>query len=55
MAFQSSDMDMIVASKWMYDRISKSPFFKHTKVHLVPFGLDLTQFKPVDDNSALKR
>ena len=47
--FQSSDLDIVVASQWMFDRIRKSPLFQNARLHLVNFGIDLDQFKPHED------
>ena len=52
--YQNCDLDIVVASKWMYERVSESPFFPKARVHLVPFGLDFSKFKPMD-NFAAKR
>ena len=46
--YQSSELDIIVASRWMYDKVSNSPLFEHNNIHLVPFGVDLSIFKPTD-------
>lgn len=40
--------DVVVASKWMLERVERSPVFDHCEKHLVPFGLDLGVFKPGD-------
>ena len=50
--FGASDLDFIVTSQWMFDRISKSPLFKNKRLHLVHFGLDLDKFKPGDSSKA---
>ena len=50
--FGASDLDLIVTSRWMLERISKSPFFKNKRLHLVHFGLDLDKFKPGDSSKA---
>ena len=47
-AILNSKLDIIVASEWMYDLVSASPMFKNAKLHIVPFGLDLSKFKPMD-------
>jgi glycosyltransferase involved in cell wall biosynthesis len=53
--FQACDLDIIVASQWTYDKARKSPFFTNAKLHLINFGLDLNQFKPVYDNAVCKK
>ena len=52
LAIQQSQLDIIVASQWMMDRVNKSPIFNGKRVHLVPFGLDLTKIKPGDASAA---
>lgn len=53
--FQSSDLDIIVASNWMYEHFSRSEFFKNATIHIVNFGIDLDHFKPISDNKLAKR
>jgi glycosyltransferase involved in cell wall biosynthesis len=53
--FQSCDMDIIVASQWMYDKVNQSKFFINSNLHLVNFGLDLTQYKVSRDIIAAKK
>jgi|GEM_PF-6297913 len=47
-AFQSSDFDVVVTSKWMFDKVSFSPLFKNKKIHLISPGLNLDVFRPRD-------
>lgn len=51
--YQNSDLDIIVASRWMHDRVSASPLFSKARLHHIPFGLDLSKFKP-EDCAAIK-
>ena len=44
--YQKTDMTLIVASKWMQDRIERSPLLRHLPCHKIPFGVDLEVFKP---------
>lgn len=44
--YSRSSFDIIVASKFMFNMVTRSPLFAGKKVHLVPFGLDLAKFKP---------
>ena len=44
--YQRTDMTLIVASKWMQDRIDKSPLMRHLPCHCIPFGIDIKLFKP---------
>lgn len=44
--YNSIDIDIVVASKWMYDMVKTSPLTKHfERVHLIPFGIDIDLFK----------
>ena len=44
--YTSVDIDIVVASKWMYELVKKSPLTMHFKrVHFIPFGIDLDIFK----------
>lgn len=45
-AIQNSHFDIIVASKFMERLLKKSQFFTHTRIHHIPFGIDLNIFKP---------
>ncbi|WP_114689317.1 glycosyltransferase [Polynucleobacter necessarius] len=43
-AYKKSNFDLIVASSWMEDMVSRSPMFEHARVHKIPFGIDLDFF-----------
>lgn len=44
-AYRRSNVTLVVASKWMRDRVAQSPLMKHFPCHLIPFGIDLAVFK----------
>jgi len=44
--YQRSDLSLVVASKWMQDRVQRSPLLRHFPCHLIPFGIDLETFRP---------
>jgi len=46
--YKSLDIELIAASKWIQDRVQKSPLLKHLPCHLIPFGIDLNTFYPKD-------
>lgn len=50
--FKNSKLDVVVASKWMYNMAKASPLLSNTKIHLIPFGIDLDQFCPNDMKQA---
>lgn len=41
---QNTDIDIVVASKWMENLISQSPITKNKRIHRIPFGIDLSLF-----------
>jgi glycosyltransferase involved in cell wall biosynthesis len=43
-----SDITLIVASEWMYRRVKQSPIVSHLPCHIIPLGLDVNVFKPLD-------
>jgi len=47
-------MDIVVASRWLLERVNASPLFSHCEKHLIPFGVDLDVFCPGDSGSARK-
>lgn len=44
--YRHSNIDIIVASKWMLEKVQQSPLFSNFRVHQVPFGIDTNRFKP---------
>lgn len=48
LSYSRISMDIVVASKYMLNMANKSRFFENSRKHLVPFGLDLTKFRPSD-------
>ena len=44
--YQRSFLDLVVASKWMQDRVQRSPLLQRFPCHLIPFGIDLESFRP---------
>lgn len=48
---QRSQLDLIVASQHMLDRVEQSPILSHLTTHLVPFGIDLERFAPSPDTA----
>jgi glycosyltransferase involved in cell wall biosynthesis len=53
-ALQNSQLDIIVASQWMYNLVKKSPFLSHCNINIVPFGINQQIFKPSDQKSIKK-
>lgn len=44
-----SDVDLIVASKWMEDIAKNSPITQTKRLHRIPFGIDCSLFAPHED------
>lgn len=50
--YSLSDVDIVVASKFMNDMARRSPLLSKFRIHQIPFGLDLDKFKPADSELA---
>jgi len=44
--YQKSDLSLVVASRWMQDRVQRSPLLRHIPCHVIPYGIDLETFRP---------
>jgi glycosyltransferase involved in cell wall biosynthesis len=44
--YKKSKLNVVVASKWMQERVQRSPLLRHHPCHLIPFGIDLELFRP---------
>lgn len=53
-AIQDSKINVIVASKWMKNKVEKSPVFKGKKIHVIPFGINQEIFKPMNKDEVKK-
>lgn len=51
-AIERSEIDVIVASKWMEKKVKLSPVFKNKKVHYIPFGINQNIFYPINKSFA---
>lgn len=54
-AYENSDLDIVVCSKWMKDMALASPLLKRSRVHHIPLGLNLDIFKPRDGVKAKQK
>jgi glycosyltransferase involved in cell wall biosynthesis len=54
-AILNSNFDVIVASKWMEEKVKKSPMFIGKKVHKIPFGINQNVFKPLNKSECKKQ
>jgi glycosyltransferase involved in cell wall biosynthesis len=48
--FSKSNLNLVVSSQWMYDRVKKSPIMSHLPCTIIPFGIDQDFFFPEDKN-----
>lgn len=55
LAIQNSQLDIIVASSWMEEQVKQSEFFKNSRIHLVPFGVNQEIFRPKDKKIIRKK
>jgi len=46
--FKDVDFTVVVPSTWMYDMAVQSPVLKGKRIELIPHGIDLDKFKPLD-------
>ncbi|MCB1314828.1 MAG: glycosyltransferase [Leptospiraceae bacterium] len=49
------ELTLIAPSRWMADRISESALLGRFPVHVIPNGIDITQYKPIDKSLARRR
>lgn len=45
---QNSQLNIVVASKYMAEKLTKSEIFKNSVINLIPFGVNQAIFKPKD-------
>ena len=50
-----SNLQIIVPSQWLLNIANKSPMFEHCSKHMVPYGVDLNVFKPLDKEKIRKQ
>lgn len=53
--YEMSDLDIVVASRWMYRMATESPLLSRCRIHHVPFGIDLKNFRPAHNQAELKQ
>lgn len=54
-AVKRARIHLVVASKWIQQRLSKSPIVAHLPVTLIPFGVDRTVFRPLEKNACRRK
>lgn len=55
LVMHNANLNLVVASNWMMERIKKSPILSHLKCHLIPFGIDNEIYKKQDKNESRRR
>ncbi len=50
--YHNSHLDIVVASKWMQDLVTQSPLLEKSRIHCIPFGINLNVFSPSDQMEA---
>lgn len=53
--YKRTDVTLVVASKWMQDRVERSPLLRHLPCIQIPFGIDLEVFKPGSKEECRKK
>lgn len=53
--YKKSDITLVVASEWMKEKVKMSPLLKHFDCNLIPFGIELQQFKPLSKLDSKKK
>ncbi len=51
----NSKVSLVVASRWMYDRVRQSPILSHLPCRIIPFGVDTAVFKPLNKAELRRR
>lgn len=51
-AWENLDFTIITSSSWLGECAKKSSLFNKTRVEVIPCGIDLNRFKPIDKNIA---
>lgn len=53
--YDGLDLDVVVASRWMLERVRRAPLAAGFRLHHIPFGLDLALYAPGDRDAARTR
>ena len=51
-AWGDVDMTIVAATRWQADLMARSILFRNRRIEIIPHGVDLQRFKPVDRNFA---
>jgi glycosyltransferase involved in cell wall biosynthesis len=53
--YRSLPVTLVAASRYMFERVQRSPLLAHLPCHRIPFGIDLKQFAPQDQARSKER
>jgi glycosyltransferase involved in cell wall biosynthesis len=53
--YHRAPITLVVASRWMKDQVDASPLLSHLPCHVIPFGLDLETWRPLDRSACRDR
>lgn len=53
--YKLSKIDIILASRWMFNKAKESPLLSGCRLHHIPFGLDLDLFRPENKEEAKRK
>ena len=51
-AWENIPMTIVTPSRWLAECTRKSPIFRDHSIHVIPYGLDLTRYKPTEKKIA---
>lgn len=54
-AIQNSNLEIVVTSNWMKEKVLQSPIFEGKKIHVIPFGINQEVFTPTDKSQARRK
>lgn len=54
-AYRMSDMDLVVSSRWMEERVRRSPLLSRFPLHRIPFGVDVELFRPLSKEASREK
>jgi glycosyltransferase involved in cell wall biosynthesis len=54
-AYRDAPLTLVVASRWMRERVEASPLTSHLPCRVIPFGLDLGTWRPRDRHACRER
>jgi len=51
-AFENLDLTIVAPSRWLAGMARRSSLFSHRRIEIIPNGLDLSRYKPIDRKAA---